>query len=78
MRMVRLAARLFSSAGSTRALNWSNGLVSRKKNDSFVVIASTTSRITASSILVRMTRTRSSKVASFHLRATGNSRLSRR
>ena len=44
MRMVRLAARLFSIAGSTSALNWSNGLVSRKKKDSLVVIASTTSR----------------------------------
>ena len=40
MRSALRSARAASSLGSTRFLNWSNGLVSRKKNDSLVVIAS--------------------------------------
>ena len=77
MRMV-LFGRAFISAGMTICLNWSKGLVSRKKKDSFVVIASTTSLMMVSSDLTRISRTSSSKVASLYLRATGSSRLSSR
>ena len=45
MRMRRDAARAAISAGMTVSRNCSNGLLSRKKNDSLVVIASTTSTV---------------------------------
>ncbi len=48
MRMRRLAARAASSAGMMVSRKCSNGSLSRKKNDSLVVIASTTSTMSGS------------------------------
>ena len=48
MRMRRVAARAASSAGMMVSRKWSNGVLSRKKNDSLVVIASTTSTMSGS------------------------------
>ena len=48
MRMRRLAARADISAGMMVSRKCSNGSLSRKKNDSFVVIASTTSTMSGS------------------------------
>ncbi len=48
MRMRRCAARASSNAGTMVLRKCSNGILSRKKKDSFVVIASTTSQISGS------------------------------
>src|SRR6478736_3821569 len=48
MRNERRAARAWISAGSTASLRWSNGILSRKKKVSLVVIASTTSDVSGS------------------------------
>src|SRR5215203_505715 len=50
MRMRRLAMRADSSAGMMASRNSSNGSLSRKKNDSFVAMASTTSTMRGSAI----------------------------
>jgi hypothetical protein len=63
------------SAGIIASRNCSNGTLSRKKNDSLVVIASTTSPMSGSAGSLSL-RTNAASPERPALRATGNSRLS--
>ena len=78
MRIERDARRAASSAGMMTLRKCSNGTLSRKKNDSLVIIASTTAVISALSWPRRSACTRSPRPLRPALRATGNSLLSTR
>jgi hypothetical protein len=78
IRMRFCLARVASSAGMMKFWKCSNGSLSRKKKDSFVVIASTTSAISFSASRPRSFCTSSVKLGSAALRASGSSRLSNR
>jgi len=78
MRNERRAARAWISAGSTASLRWSNGILSRKKKVSLVVIASTTSDVSGSAPPPFIFWTSSGMPGRFDLRASGTSRLSTR
>ena len=67
MRKDFCAARFCSSRGSTTCLNWSNGLPSRKKNDSFVIIASTTSRCSSAFLPERSVSASAVEIAGIEL-----------
>jgi hypothetical protein len=76
--MRRVAARALSSTGMMVSRNWSNGTLSRKNSDSFVVIASTTSTMSGSASGVFSLATSPVRLNNPFLRATGSSRLSTR
>ena len=78
MRMRRDVVRADISAGMTVSRNCSNGLLSRKKNNSLVVIASTTSTISGSASGPFSLATRPVRLNRPCLRAIGISRLSTR
>src|SRR5450759_4594087 len=79
MRMCFSRARAASKAGMMTARKWSNGILSRKKNDSLVVIASITSTVSGAAAVVALSlSTSSARPANPCLRATGNRRLSAR
>jgi len=77
IRKERRLARDCSSAGSTVSRRWSNGILSRKKKVSLVVMASTTSVVSTSAPDLIFC-TSSGIPASPTLRASGTSRLSTR
>src|ERR1035437_6565761 len=64
MRMRFSRARAASKAGMMTARKWSNGILSRKKNDSLVVIASITSTVSGAAAVVALSlSTRSARPA---------------
>src|SRR3546814_20665087 len=77
MRICLRPARASSRCGSTTFLNCSNGRLSRKKNDSLVVIASVTSTARRSSFFDRRAAISASTPSRYHLLATGYRRTSR-
>src|ERR1700738_3148098 len=78
MRMQRDARRAARSAGNMAVRKFSNGILSRKKNVSLVVMASTTIVIRHSLSPRRSAATSSPKFAKPALRAIGSKRLSTR
>jgi hypothetical protein len=78
MRMCRSLARACNSAGMTVSRKCSNGTLSRKKNDSLVVIASTTDVDNGDVGAALSAFTRSARLARPALRTTGSRRLSTR
>src|SRR3546814_19894352 len=70
LRICLRPARASSRCGSTTFLNCSNGRLSRKKNDSLVVIATVTSTARQSSFFARRSAISESTQQRSHLRAT--------
>ena len=78
MRTHRLDVRAASIAGTTVSRKCSNGVLSRKNSDSFVVIASTTSMVSASASALFSLATSPLRLDKPFLREIGSNRLSTR